>query len=228
MGINADAWASFRVGSAIFVVIFAWAALSPLRAETQTTTSDDGVALAERVIGFLRMHPRMRGRFRHTYLDRSRSVRLENRGRFVVQLPRARVEIEGDEPRSIALDETFARVLVPDAAEPLALSFRLDTTPLPSIFAALAGETPLAELYTVRRVEADGAAVLELRPIDPTALVDRMWLELADDGAPTRFLIVDTLGGTHRVVLEDVRYPASLPESAFALDVPAGATVIEP
>lgn len=233
MGINGGSRAWIHVGSACGALAVLTAATAfPTRAETQATPEvmvvDEAHALLDRALSFTRAHPRVRGRFQHTYIDRARSIELHNHGSFVVELPRARVEIDGDEARSISIDETFARVVVPDGEEPLALSFRLDTTPLPSLFAALAGVTPVGELFTVRRVAAEGNAVLELRPIDPAALVDRIWLELADDGSITRFLVVDALGGAHRVVLDGVRYPRSLPDSAFTLDVPAGAIPIEP
>jgi hypothetical protein len=231
MRINARSAAAVRVGAAIVLAAWTFAlTLVPARANAQTAApiAGDGQALLDLALAFARAHPRARGRFEHTYLDRARTVVLHDRGTFVVALPRARVELQGDEPRSISVDATRALVLVPDADAPLALSFRLETTPLPSLFAALGGETPITDLFTVRRVEADGNAVLELRPIDPAALVDRIWLELGSDGAITRFLIVDTLGGTHRIVLDGVRYPASIPDAAFALDVPPGAVSIEP
>ncbi len=207
-------------------------AISPRRVASQevlaSPPSDDALALFDRMLAFARSHPRVRGRFTHTYLDRSRTIELHNHGTFTVELPRARIEMSGGEVRSIALDESFARVIVPDGSEPLALSFRLDTTPLPLLFAALRGEAPLADLFSVRRIVADGDAVLELRPIDPAALVDRIWLELAHDGSITRFLVVDTLGGTHRVSLEDQRYPARIPDSLFTLELPPGVAPIEP
>ncbi len=202
--------------------------LAVTEARTQAPAPDDAQALLDRAVAFARAHPRARGRFEHTYLDRGRTVALHGRGTFVVELPRARIELEGDDARSIAIDATFARVLVPDGAEPLALSFRLAGTPLPSLLALLAGEPPRAEPFTLRRIDAPGAAVLELRPIDPTAMIDRLWIEVGDDASILRFLVVDTLGGTHRVVLDAVRYPARIPDAAFALDLPAGAIAIEP
>jgi hypothetical protein len=233
MGINAHSRGCIHVGSAFLVAVALSAtAFLPSRAETQTTPATtelaQGAALLERAVLFSRAHPRIRGRFQHAYFDRGRTTELRNHGTFVVELPRARIEIDGEEARSIAIDETFAHVLVPDGAAPLALSFRLETTPLPSLFALLTGALPVAELFTVRQVAAPGDAVLELRPVDPSALVDRIWLELASDGSITRFLVVDSLGGTHRVVLDGVRYPASIPAASFVLDVPASAVPVEP
>lgn len=189
----------------------------------------DATPVAERILSFLRAHPRIRGRFEHVYLDRARDVEVRSSGRFAVELPRIGVSFDGADGQRIAIDATTARVLWPQEGEPpLALSFRIDTTPLPALLAVVAGTTPLTDAYAVRRIEAEGGDVIELRPTDTTAQVDRLWIEADGSGAIGRVMVVDWRGVTHRIVISEVAYPARVPESALAPSFPTDAVVVEP
>jgi len=190
------------------------------------------MVVLDRALAFLRAHPRVQGQFEHRYLDRDRTVDLRSRGRFALQLPQVGITFEGDDaaPTRIAIDGTSARLLQPREGEaPLLLSFRLDTTPLPPLLAVLDGTTPLESAFAVRRIATDdGSDVVELRPTDAASQVDRIWLEVAATGAPTRLLVVDWRGATHRVTFERITTPARLPASLLAPTFPADAILVEP
>lgn len=205
------------------------AAQPPAEPHAVGPTAGEAGALLDRALERLRSHPRVRGRFEHLYLDRARTMELRSEGRFAMELPRIGITMEGGEVRTIAIDATHASVLVPrEGQAPLVLAFRLDTTPLPSLLAVLAGTTPAADLFTVRRVPAEPEVVLELRPIDPTAQVDRLWLQLDVDGEIASVLVVDALGGTHRIRITERSYPSRVAESALAPPFPADAIRVEP
>lgn len=199
----------------------------PTRA--QDVTTDDATAVLDGVLGFLRAHPRVRGRFDHLYRDRSRQTELRSSGRFAIELPRIGITMDGGDAHTIAIDATTAHVLVPrDGEADLLLAFRIDTTPLPMLLAVIAGTTQPTDAYAVRLIPAEGDHVLELRPNDPGSQVDRIWIESGASGAVTRIMVVDWRGATHRVVLTETSYPARIPESALAPVFPADAVTIEP
>jgi hypothetical protein len=214
----------------VFVTLLALAVLAsrvPTRA--QDVTRDQATSVLEHVLAFARAHPRMRGRFEHVYRDRARTMELRSTGRFAIELPHIGVTFDGDEVRSVAIDETTARVLVPREGEsPLALAFRIDTTPLPPLLAVIAGTTPALDAYALRSIPAEGGDVIELRPTDPGAQVDRIWIEADANGTIERVMVVDWRGATHRVVLTEVTYPARIPASALAPPFPADAITVEP
>jgi len=181
------------------------------------------------VLAFAQAHPRMRGRFDHVYLDRDRGPELRSTGRFAIELPRIGITMTGQDAHTIAIDATTARVLVPREGEAaLLLAFRLETTPLPTLLAVIAGTTAILDAYTARKIPAEGDDVVELRPIDPTSQIDRIWIETNHDGAITRVMVVDWRGATHRVVLSETSYPARIPESALAPPFPGDAVIVEP
>lgn len=211
----------------ILVTLLALASGVPTRA--QEAPRDQATIVLDRMLTYLRVHPRIRGRFEHLYLDRARDVELRATGRFAVELPRIGITFDGESAQRVAIDETAARVLVPREGEPpLLLAFRLDTTPLPSLLSVLAGTTPIEDAYAARRVPAEGGDVIELRPTDATSQVDRVWLELDGSGQIGRVMIVDWRGATHRVVLTETTYPARVPASALAPAFPADAILVEP
>lgn len=205
-------------------------AASGVPTRAQDAPRADATGVLDRVLAHVRAHPRMRGRFEHLYLDRARTTELRSTGRYAIELPHVAVTLDGGEARTIAVDETTARVLVPrDGEAPLLLAFRVDTTPLPALLAVVAGTTTLTDAYTARRIEAEGEDdVIELRPTDPTSQVDRIWIEAEGSGAIARVVIVDWRGATHRVVLTERTYPARIPASALAPTFPADAVVVEP
>lgn len=183
----------------------------------------------DRVLAFVRAHPRMRGRFEHVYFDRARTMELRSTGRFAIELPHIGLTMDGGDALAIAIDETTARVLVPREGEaPLLLAFRIDTTPLPPLLAVIAGTTALTDAYTARRIEAEGNDVIELRPTDASSQVDRIWIEVESSGAISRVMVVDWRGATHRVVLSELTYPARIPSSALTPTFPADAVILEP
>ena len=212
---------------AISLTVLVLASGVPTQAQVETT--DDATAVLDRMLAFTRAHPRMRGRFEHVYFDRARTMEVRSTGRFAIELPRIGITMSGGEAHTIAIDETTARVLVPrDGEAPLLLAFRLETTPLPPLLAVIAGTTPIADTYAARRIPAEGDDVVELRPIDPSSQVDRVWIEANHDGAITRVMIVDWRGATHRVVLSETSYPAHLAASALSPAFPTDAVVVEP
>jgi hypothetical protein len=201
----------------------------PTRA--QEVTTGEATVVLDRILAFVRAHPRMRGRFEHAYRDRGRTVDVRATGRFAIELPRIGITMDGDGAHTIAVDETSARVLIPREGEaPLLLAFRIDTTPLPALLAVIAGTTPLADAYAARRIptDRDEGDVIELRPTDASSQVDRIWLEVDRDGAITRAMVIDWRGATHRIVLTETSYPARIPASALAPAFPADAVVVEP
>jgi hypothetical protein len=216
--------------TAAFVTSITLAALATVTTSAQDAApARDAASVMERVLGFVRAHPRIRGRFDHLYLDRARSIELRSTGRFAIERPRIGITIDEGEVRRVAIDATTARVLVPRDREPaLALAFRMETTPLPALLAVLDGTTPLADAYALRTIDAGEDDVIELRPTDPTSQLDRLWLGVGPDGAIERVLVVDWRGATHRVVLTQIEYPRRIPESALAPPFPADAIVIEP
>jgi len=212
-----------------FVISLALVLASGVPTAAQQPGDEDATAVLDRMLGFARAHPRMRGRFEHVYLDRARTTELRSTGRFAIELPRIGITIDGDDAHTIAIDETTARVLVPREGEaPLLLAFRLDTTPLPPLLAVLAGTTALGDAYAARRIEAEGGDVVELRPTDPTSQIDRIWIEADGSGAIARVMVVDWRGATHRVVLTETSYPARIAASALAPTFPADAVTVEP
>ncbi len=222
-------WAWKLGASVMFLALAVLASSVPTRA--QEGDAPDATAVLDRALGFFRAHPRMQGHFAHRYLDRDRTVDLRTGGRFALQLPQIGITFEGDAaPSRIAVDATSARVLQPREGEaPLLLSFRLDTTPLPPLLAVLDGTAPLESAFAARRIATDdGGDVVELRPIDPTSQVDRIWLEVASSGAPTRLLVVDWRGATHRVTFDAITTPARLPAGLLAPTFPADAILVEP
>ncbi len=214
----------------VFVIFLALPVLAsgvPTRA--QELASDEATTVLDRVLGFVRAHPRMRGRFEHVYRDRARTMELRSTGRFAIELPRIGLTLEGDDARTIAIDETTARVLVPREGEaPLLLAFRIDTTPLPPLLAMIAGTAPILDAYAVRSIPAEGGDVIELRPTDATSQVDRLWIEADGTGAIARVMIVDWRGAMHRVVLSELTYPSRIPASALAPTFPSDAVEVEP
>lgn len=223
-------WAWNQGSSVMVLALVVLASSVPTRA--QDTPSSQATAVLDRALAFFRTHPRVQGRFAHRYLDRDRSVDLRSQGRFALQLPQIGITFDGDDtaPSRIAVDATQARLLQPREGEaPLLLAFRLDTTPLPPLLAVLDGTTPLESAFAARRIATDdGTDVVELRPSDPTSQVDRIWLEVSANGAPTRLLVVDWRGATHRVTFDRITTPARLPASLLAPTFPADAILVEP
>lgn len=196
----------------------------------QDVPAGDAMAVLERTLAFARAHPRMRGRFEHVYRDRARTMELRSTGRFAIEAPRIGITMDGQDPHTIAIDETTARVLVPREGEaPLLLAFRIDTTPLPGILAVLAGTVAAADAFAVRAIEIDADDdVIELRPTDAGSQIDRIWLDVWSTGAIARVMVVDWRGATHRIVVTELTYPARLPASALAPAFPADALIVEP
>lgn len=215
----------------LFVILLALtlcAGARPTRA--QDAASADATAVLDRVLAFAQAHPRMRGRFEHVYRDRGRTIELRSTGRFAIEGAQVGITMDGGDARTIAVDATTARVLVPrEDAPPLLLAFRIDTTPLPAILAVLAGTTALTDAYTARAIEIDSDDdVVELRPTDAGSQIDRIWLDVWSTGAIARVLVVDWRGATHRVVVTEATYPSRIPASALAPAFPADAVVVEP
>jgi hypothetical protein len=221
----ADAW---KTGA--FVISITLAGLTAVTSAAQDAApARDAASVMERVLGFVRAHPRMRGHFDHFYLDRARTMELRSTGRFAIELPRIGITIDEGDAQRVAIDETTARVLVPQRDEPaLVLAFRIETTPLPALLAVITGTTPITDAYSLRTIDADENDVVELRPTEPGSQIDRLWLDVGPDGAIERVLIVDWRGAMHRVALTQIEYPRRIPETALAPTFPADAIVVEP
>ena len=212
-----------------FLALLLLTAGLPTRAQDHPPPPRDAASVMDRALAFLRDHPRVRGRFEHLYLDRPRTIELRATGRFAIELPRIGIQMDEGDARTIAIDATTARVLVPrDGDAPLLLAFRIETTPLPALLAVIAGATGVGDAYAIRAIDAAEDDVIELRPTEAGSQVDRIWLDLDSDGALERVMIVDWRGATHRIVLTELEYPRRIPESALAPTFPADAVVVEP
>ena len=203
---------------------------TPVQAQDSASSTEQGEAIVQRAVAFRAAHPRVRSRFEDVYRDRARTYEARMHGQFAMELPRAHVHLDGDTTREITLDATGVRVLVPlgEGEPPMLLAFALDQTPLPTILGVLDGTTPARDAFAIRRIVADGDDVVELRPREPLAVIDRLWLEIAADGAVTRALLVDAVGGSHRIVFMELDYPRRLSEAALTGRAPADAERVEP
>ncbi|WP_053235330.1 LolA family protein [Sandaracinus amylolyticus] len=215
---------------------FALASLVATGVIAHAQTDDASTVLAEvrARYGALRgLRARFEQRFHHRLHERDDRWR----GRIALQRP-GRLRIDYDVPRGRVLASDGTRIVSyePEPAPGQYYEQAASEDAMPIALGLLMGvELPegavIARLVDARQTGFAGS-VIELRPSEPVAQYERVWLyvDRAEErrGRVHRVMIIDHAGNTNRFDLIDQVENPRLAESTFVFRPPASARRIEP
>lgn len=147
------------------------------------------------------------------------------RGKFYLKQGRMFLDYRGDKPQKVYISDST--LIIYHVANKTAFKMPFDDSRY--------GQTPvmlirgLADIRSEFEIKTKGESTLLLRPNKAMSNVVRIDLRLTkDDGFPIEsFTMVDKVGNTTEVILNNVRFNSGISDKVFRFNPPPDTTVIE-
>lgn len=225
----------------VVLALVTFASVQPSVWAQDEPTADE---LLARVQAFYDQTRTVQASFHQTYYLRLYDRYERSRGEVVFQKP-GRMRWDYAAPNGKVIVSNGERLMIyepPDEDESRGQGFesRVDQNELPAAFAFLTGSGRLADLFSVRSLDASRNGfseghVLELRPSEPSPHYERILFYVAMVGegealaaVVRRVLIVDASGNRNRFDFSNLRFNRSVPDSTFDYRFPSGTRRIQP